>query len=123
MHVLLVEDHEDTARATARLLEMNGCTVRAVGSVGEALAEGAARPFDLLVTDVRLSDGDGLQLLPELRRRVDGALCGIVVSGNAGDAEPALRAGYKAHVLKPVEWGQLLATIQSIGRQSALPTG
>jgi DNA-binding response OmpR family regulator len=119
MRVLLVEDHMDTARAMARLLQMNGHAVRTAGTLEGALAVAANEPFDWLITDVHLPDGCGLDLLPRLRDRAApagaaGALpSAIVVSGDDRDARPALEAGYVRHLVKPVRYDQLLALIDA----------
>lgn len=117
MKVLLVEDHRDTARVMARLLEMNGHAVRTAGTLDEAMAVSAAEPFDWIITDVHLPDGCGLDLLPRLRDRAraagEAAPAAVVVSGDDRDAQPAIQAGYVRHMVKPVHYEQLLALIEA----------
>lgn len=123
MRVLLVEDHRDTVRAMARLLEMSGHTVRTAGTLDEALAAGAAEPFDWIVTDVHLPDGCGLDLLPRLRASAGAAgraaPAAVVVSGDDRDAQPAIQAGYIRHLVKPVRYDQLLALIEALPPSAA----
>ena len=67
--ILLVEDHADTCRAVRRLLELSGCEVASAHSLGQARAICGPGPcgFDLLVCDLQLPDGDGRELMRELR--------------------------------------------------------
>ena len=92
-HILLVEDHADTAEAVADFLRGSGHRVTLARSVGEALsrvmaAQEAGRPFDLVVSDLGLPDGSGLDLMPELKRvRSPGiALSGFGMEGTYGGA-------------------------------------
>lgn len=117
MKVLLVEDHRDTARVMARLLEMSGHAVRVAGTFDDALTLGAAEPFDWIITDVHLPDGCGLDLLPRIRASArtagQAAPAAVVVSGDDRDAQPAIQAGYVRHMIKPVKYEQLLALLEA----------
>ena len=66
MRLLLVEDHEDTNRSLSRLLRKRGYEVRTAASVATALQEAADHPFDLLISDMGLPDGSGIDLMEQL---------------------------------------------------------
>lgn len=112
--ILLVEDHEHSAKAIARLLGRAGYEVRVVGSVKSALAAAEAAPFDLLVSDLGLPDGSGNDLMRQLRERHK--LRGIALSGFGMEEDIARsrEAGFEAHLVKPVRVQQLLAIIRDL---------
>ena len=112
--VLLVEDHEDTARVLRRMLEGAGYGVGQANSLAGARDLATKRPFDLLISDVGLPDGSGLDLMRELRERQ--GICGIALSGFGMDDDLAASkaAGFSAHLTKPVEWDRLRAAIISV---------
>jgi CheY-like chemotaxis protein len=101
--ILLVEDNDDLRNVTAAILRKLHYDVEAVGSAAEARNRARARTFDVLVSDLRLPDGSGLDLMRELLSRHCN-LKGIAVSGLAApsDVDSALRAGFAAHLKKPV---------------------
>ncbi len=66
LRVLLVEDHQDTSEYLARVLRARGHEVTAATRFSEALREAALRPFDLLISDIELPDGSGLDLMRRL---------------------------------------------------------
>jgi PAS domain S-box-containing protein len=113
LKLLLVEDHADTAEAMADLLRALGHVVTVAGSVGSALsvAEAQGGRFDLVVSDLGLPDGTGLDLMRELSSLY--GLKGIALSGY-GMEEDVLRsreAGFSKHLTKPVDMQALKAAI------------
>jgi two-component system CheB/CheR fusion protein len=105
--VLLVEDHADTANALRELLQELSCEVVAAGTVRDALAAAEAGSFDLVLSDLGLPDGSGLDLMRRLR---DGhGLSGIAVSGYGmqEDLRRSLEAGFVEHLVKPVTFERL----------------
>ena len=67
LRILLVEDHEGIARACQRLLVSHGHMVIRASGAASALAAAEREMFDLVICDMRLPDGSGLDLLPGLR--------------------------------------------------------
>lgn len=116
LRILLVEDHADTAEAMAELLRGLEHRVRVAGSVsaGLAAAEVAMEEggLDLLISDLGLPDGNGLDLMRELSRRY--GLKGIALSGYGmeEDIQKSLEAGFERHLTKPVSLQTLRAAIQ-----------
>ena len=68
--------------------------------------------FDLLISDVALPDGTGLELMMQLRAISN--IPGIAISGfgNNGDIERSLQAGFSEHLIKPVKLDTLEAAIE-----------
>jgi signal transduction histidine kinase/ActR/RegA family two-component response regulator len=109
--VLLVEDHIDTLRAARALLAELACDVVAATSVREALAAAQAQPFDLVLSDLGLPDGNGLELMAHLRDRY--GLSGIAVTGYGmeEDLRHSSEAGFVDHLVKPITFARLESAI------------
>ncbi len=112
--VLLVEDHLDTRKVMVRLLRSFGCSVIEASSVAEALAAGRREEFDLLLSDIGLPDGTGMQIMRELRTMKN--IKGIAVSGFGQDEDLARsrEAGFETHLIKPVNMQTLRETIMKV---------
>jgi PAS domain S-box-containing protein len=112
--ILLVEDHEDTARALRRMLENAGYQVGYASTVASARDLAAKRRFRLVISDLGLPDGSGLDLMSELGD--SGELRGIALSGFGADSDVAAAkaAGFAAHFTKPVDWERLRHTIHRL---------
>jgi PAS domain S-box-containing protein len=122
VRVLLVEDHVDTARATVRLLERSGYKVAWADGVAAALRLAASRTFDIVVSDLGLPDGNGYELMHQLRERH--GLPGIALSGFGmeGDILRGREAGFLEHLVKPVDVDTLDQSIHRVARL-ARPNG
>jgi len=117
--VLVVDDQPDARDMIRRVLEDCEADVATAGSAAEALrAVEEARP-DVLVSDIGMPDVDGYELLRRIRalgQPPGGHLPAIALTAFARseDRTRALRAGFLAHVAKPVEPSDLLATVASV---------
>jgi len=107
--LLLVEDNADALRYLAAMLGHRGYEVVTASRVEEARAAAAASRFDLLISDIELPDGDGLELMRSHR----GRLVGLAISGFGSDSDVrlSLDAGFSAHLTKPVDFARLEAAI------------
>ncbi|MBW8875317.1 MAG: response regulator [Acidobacteria bacterium] len=120
LHILLVEDHTDTAEALAALLEGLGYRVTVAGTVADALsaagdaAETADGTIDLVISDLGLPDGSGLDLMRELSGRY--RLPGIALSGYGmeEDLRKSQEAGFARHLTKPVTLDLLKDVIDQV---------
>jgi signal transduction histidine kinase len=113
LRILVVEDNADTLRYLATVLRKRGHNVVTADRVATARAavDEATVPFDLLLSDIELPDGDGLYLMRELGARTP--MVGIAVSGFGGeeDRRQSREAGFFDHLTKPVDLNRLEAAI------------
>jgi PAS domain S-box-containing protein len=114
MRLLLVEDHQDTARTISRLLRSAGFAVTAVSDVAGASVAAHAEPFDVLVSDLGLPDGDGYELMRRIR--AIRSMPGIAMSGYGmnEDRRRSHEAGFSEHLVKPIDVSQLIAAIRRV---------
>jgi PAS domain S-box-containing protein len=112
--ILLVEDHVDTARVLRRILEHAGFEVAHAGTVTAARELASSRRFDLVISDVGLPDGTGVELMRDLHSQY--RLSGIALSGFGTDDDVAASsaAGFSEHLTKPVDWPQLRSAIDRV---------
>ncbi|HEV8479592.1 MAG TPA: PAS domain S-box protein [Candidatus Eisenbacteria bacterium] len=114
--VLVVEDETDMRGMIQLLLEERGARVLAAPSADEALALLDRGP-DILLSDIRLPDVDGYELIRRIRQRED-ALAAIpavalTAFARAEDRTRALRAGFQGHLSKPFEQTELVVMLAS----------
>ena len=112
--ILLVEDHEATRSTLTWLLTRRGHQIVATSSVAEALAQSAQQTFDLVLSDIGLPDGDGCDLMRELRERY--AMKGIAMTGYGmeHDMDRTRAAGFITHLTKPITVQNLESAIESM---------
>ncbi|SHF70698.1 response regulator [Streptoalloteichus hindustanus] len=126
IRVFLVDDHEIVRRGIADLLDSDaGLAVAGeAASVAEALARVPATRPDVAVLDVRLPDGNGVELCRELRSQLPELRCLMLTSFADDEALlDAIMAGASGFVLKQVLGGDLVAAIRTVGAgQSLLDT-
>ncbi len=114
LSLLLVEDHEPTLRVLTRLLTRAGHRVVNAGTVANALAAAESGTFDLVISDLGLPDGTGVELMMQLRDRYH--LRGIALSGYGMEEDIARSraAGFQTHLIKPVDFDQLRRAIATV---------
>jgi signal transduction histidine kinase/response regulator RpfG family c-di-GMP phosphodiesterase len=112
MRVLLVEDHEDTNRSLTQLLRRRGHYVEPAHSVQAALAAAAHQRFDVLVSDIGLPDGSGIDLMEKIK--AGQPIFGIALTGFGmeDDLRKSYDVGFHHHLVKPVDLNRLDALIQ-----------
>ena len=100
--------------ALERLLVRRGHLVAATHNVRSAMEAAGRNQFDLLISDIALPDGSGMELMACLRA-ISG-LRGIAISGFGmnGDIEKSLHAGFSEHLVKPVKLEKLEAAIDRV---------
>jgi DNA-binding response OmpR family regulator len=117
----LAESHEASIRGVmARLLGRRGHRVTTSASFEEALREADSDVFDLVISDIGLPDGSGLDLMRRLRPRV--ALGGIALSGVGMDEDirRSGQAGFVAHLTRPVDFARLEAAIRRVALEGGI---
>ena len=110
LHVLIVEDNDLVTGALRILFEETGRRVTVAHSVAEAIAAGSDDPPDLLLLDLSLPDGDGLEVAMSLARSGVSPRATVALTGR-DDPESLQRckdAGITAVMVKPVPTNELL---------------
>jgi PAS domain S-box-containing protein len=113
LRILLVEDHDATSRVVAMLLRQLSHQVTAAPTVADALRHVEESKFDLLISDLGLPDGTGLELMRQIRSKY--GLTGICLSGYGMDRDllESREAGFVEHLIKPVDLPRLRSAIES----------
>ncbi len=113
IRVLLVEDHEPTRTALTQLLMRRSYKVISAGSIAEARILASAQNLHLVISDIGLPDGNGYELMAELKK--DGAVKGIALTGYGMEQDVARSraAGFVAHLTKPVGIRSLEAALNT----------
>jgi DNA-binding NarL/FixJ family response regulator len=123
LKVFLVDDHEMVRRGVADLVdeEPDLTVVGQASSVAEALVRVPALPPDLVVLDVRLPDGNGVELCRELRSRLPTLNCLMLTSYTDEDAMlEAILAGAGGYVIKDIKGAALLSAMRTVGAGQSL---
>ena len=120
MRILLVEDHEDTNKSLTSLLRRRGYYVQSAMSLQSALELSAKEQFDVLISDLGLPDGSGIELMQKLNS--DRPLIGIALTGFGmeEDIRKSREAGFKHHLVKPIDLTKLDRLIQESVASAAL---
>jgi CheY-like chemotaxis protein len=120
MRLLIVEDEPDARYMLKVMLQQCGAEVMAVQSAKEGLREMEDWRPDLMISDIEMPEEDGYSLIQKVRSSEGRAsrLPAIALTAHARteDRMRALRAGYDAHVAKPVEVNELVTVIESLAR-------
>jgi DNA-binding NarL/FixJ family response regulator len=122
IRVFLVDDHEVVRRGIADLLESDEMTIAGeAGSVAEALVRVPAVRPDVAVLDVRLPDGNGVQLCRDLRSEMPDLKCLMLTSFDDDDALiGAIMAGAAGFVLKQVRGSDLVQAVKTVAAGGSL---
>jgi DNA-binding NtrC family response regulator len=113
--VLIVDDDKDARELLSEILALDGvrCMTAASGETALKMLE-TMPSIGLVITDLRMRNVDGLDLIRQVRESVRAAMPFIIVSGDA-DVEDAIAAMHLSVVdflLKPVDTGKLLALVK-----------
>jgi signal transduction histidine kinase len=125
LHVLVVEDEQDSRDLIQHILEEAKMVVTAVADAAEALnvLGSIDREFDLVVSDIGLPVVDGISFMRAVRQRPaggGGSLPAVALTAHtrAVDRTRVLQAGFNAHVPKPVDPDEFLAVLMSVARRN-----
>ncbi|MGH8227365.1 MAG: ATP-binding response regulator [Steroidobacteraceae bacterium] len=112
--ILVVDDEPDAREAVAETLRLEGARVTESDSAARALSVLEDARFDVLITDIGMPVEDGYSLVRKVRRSALGEqMIAVALTGYStpADREAALRAGFDAHVSKPVDFGDFVPLI------------
>ncbi len=119
-HVLVVDDDINTREALAALAEQEGFTTATAASIAEARIQlGRQRP-DVVLMDLRLPDGSGIDLFEDLEDR--SSIETILITGHASveSAVEALRLGASDYLTKPINLQRLKAVLSRVPKSGEL---
>jgi PAS domain S-box-containing protein len=118
--VLLVEDHADTRLVMCKLLATIGCVVTTAASVREAVEAAEQQTFDLLLSDIGLPDGSGIEVMRHMATKFN--LRGIALTGfgQDDDLRRSSEAGFSMHLTKPVSLQILREVITKFAPRAGL---
>ena len=123
MRILLVEDEDRIAAFMANGLSAEGHTIERAATASEALGMAFAHEYDLILLDLILPDGDGRQVLRDVRSRdCDVPILVITALGEIDDKVELLDLGADDYLVKPVAFAELAARVRAAcrhGQQSA----
>lgn len=113
--ILIVDDEEGMRRLLGRILTREGYDTTTAANGADALRLVANERFDLVVTDIKMPEMDGLQLLQEIRQ-YEPSLPVIVITayGTVENAVQALRAGAYDYITKPFEADEIKLTVAKV---------
>ena len=122
LRVLLIEDHEDTAQVMQNVLRQMGHEVERCSTVATACQKLHDSQFDVLLSDIGLPDGTGIDFIKAAREICQTPAVALTGYGMAEDVERCLQAGFDEHLTKPIDIERLQNTLSRISAKSA-PTG
>ena len=119
IHVLLVEDDDDSRKLLGTMLKRYGARVTSTKSAPEALSAFSDDVPDVLISDIGMPDEDGYEFIRKLRAlppEKGGLTPAIALTGYASrkDRERALDAGYHQHMAKPIEQADIISAIAAL---------
>jgi PAS domain S-box-containing protein len=114
LRILLVEDHADTARVMERVLSAMGHTVFTATCVHDAVGIINNTAYDLLISDIGLPDGTGLDVVRASRAHHQVPAIAVTGFGMDADIARTREAGFDAHVTKPVDIYRLSDLIDTV---------
>lgn len=118
MRLLLVEDNQRLAETTRQGLEKETFTVDCFGTVSESEAAIEAVTYDVIILDLGLPDGDGLDLLKRLRREKNSTpVLVLTARDGVGERVRGLDSGADDYLLKPFAMEELVARIRALLRR------
>lgn len=115
MRILVVEDHGDTLQALSRLLTHFGHEISVAEGAQSAQEIIDSKEFDVVLCDIGLPDGDGYDLIAEVKRKRPVKAVAITGFGTEEDIRRGKEAGFDFHLVKPVDFHELRTVLGQIG--------
>ena len=120
--ILLVEDEESITTPLAEALERDGFRAEVAHTVADGLAKGRAVRPDLVLLDIGLPDGSGLDVCRELRASSSVPIIILSARGEEADRVVGLELGADDYVVKPFSAREVIARIRAVLRRAGAPT-
>src|SRR3954465_4775990 len=121
-HALVVDDEADAAEMMAALISTEGFTVATAGSLKDARRQAGLQAPDVVLLDLMLPDGSGMQLVDEIKAMPRTEV--VLITGHASveTSIQALRMGAADYIVKPLNVKQLRGVLSRVRRPSTLRT-
>ncbi len=119
--VLLVEDESSIADPFAQALTRNGFATVIARTAAAAVELAQAEAPDVILLDLTLPDGDGLDVCRELRRQSDVPIIMLTARGTVTDRVLGLELGADDYVVKPFATGEVISRIRAVLRRTRPP--
>jgi DNA-binding response OmpR family regulator len=117
--ILLVEDERAITEPLAEALEREGFEPRVAGTASDALASARSDPPDLVLLDIGLPDGSGLDVCRELRKDGDVPIIMLTARGAEADRVLGLELGADDYIVKPFSAREVTARVRAVLRRAA----
>ena len=110
--ILVIDDDMQIRELLKTFLENNGCDVKTASTGEKGLAKIRKRNFDLILLDIILPDGDGVEVLTNIKKILPNAPVLMITGGNDIEiAESCLSKGAADYITKPFDFEYLRTTI------------
>jgi len=115
LRILVVEDHADTLRVLARLLDHFGHEISVPNGAQSALEIVDSKEFDVVLSDIGLPDGTGYEVIAQAKRKQP--IKGVALTGfdKDEDIKRSKEAGFDFHLSKPVDFHELRMVLTQLG--------
>jgi len=111
--ILVVEDDQLMRRTLQQLLEREGFAVTPVGTIAEAMGEVNRRAWDLILLDLILPDGDGIEVCGRIRERHRMPIIILSTRRQIEDRVAGLETGADDYIVKPFEPAEMIARVRA----------
>jgi len=113
--VLVIDDEAGARELIAAMLSQHGAVVSTVSSAAAGLAALDRGHFDVILSDIEMPEEDGFAFIRQLiARKLSPPAAALTAYARADDRNRALRAGFRAHLTKPVEPNELLTVVANL---------
>jgi len=116
--ILLIEDNFEIQNTNRRMLELNGYRVETAMDLTQAWQALERMAPDLIVADIMLPDGSGLEFVRQIRERTQTPILFLSALGEKSDIVEGLRAGGDDYLAKPYDYDEFLARIETLLRRA-----
>ena len=122
VRVLAVDDEADALRLLRDVLEMTGAHVTTASSAREAIQKAEESRPDVILADIGMPDVDGYELIQQIRASSDPRVrdipaAALTAFARSEDRTRALQTGFEMHLAKPVDPGELVASVATLVRR------
>jgi CheY-like chemotaxis protein len=114
LRILVVEDHADTLRVLARLLDHFGHKISVADSTQSALQFLETTAFDVVLSDIGLPDGSGYEIVSQAKLKPGVKAVALTGFDREEDIRRGKEAGFDFHLSKPVDFHELRTVLDQV---------